>query len=148
MKTVLAIWHSGSKGKSGTLREFANLLLTTYPSFGSIFPNPATIPPDGDFRLVVKINGIIIGIESKGDPNTNLRERLVDLSDNFHCDIILCSTRTRGDTVNAVEHLHSSKGFQLIWTSTYQIVDESSQLPLNQLKARHLLELLNELSLL
>lgn len=146
MKTILAIWHVADKGKTATLREFANLLLVTYPTFISVVPIPAVISTIGDFRLIVEINGKIIGVESQGDPNTNLRGRLLDLADNFHCDIILCSTRTRGDTIHAVDNLWQTRGFQTIWTSTYQMSTNHNLV--NQAKARHLLDLLQILGLI
>jgi hypothetical protein len=146
MKTILAIWHIANQGKTATLREFANLLIATYPNYRPIVPIPIHIPTTGDFRLIVEINGKIIGIESQGDPNTNLGRRLLDLADNFHCDIILCSTRTKGDTIDAVDHLFYNRGFQTIWTSTYQVAT-NHQLA-NQTKARHLLDLLQTLSLI
>jgi hypothetical protein len=55
MKAALAIWHKGDNGKTETLREFANLLLKTYPSLTPIFPTTAIVPTTGDFRLVVQI---------------------------------------------------------------------------------------------
>ncbi|MEG4904787.1 hypothetical protein [Microcoleus sp. F10-A1] len=146
MRTILALWHVADKGKTATLREFANLLLSTYPAFIPIVPVPANIPITGDFRLVVEINGVIIAVESQGDPNTNLRGRLIDLADNFHCDIILCSTRTKGDTIDAVDNLWQTRGFQTIWTSTYQMATNHQLV--NRAKARHLLDLLQSLSLI
>jgi hypothetical protein len=148
MKTILSIWHTADKGKSETLREFGNLLLCTYPSFRPIFPAIASVPLTGDFRLVVEIKGKIIGVESQGDPNTDLENRLIDLADNFKCEIILCSSRTRGDTVLAVDHLAATRGFQTIWTSTYQIANRIQHTLANQLKAKHILDLLQSLGLL
>jgi hypothetical protein len=148
MKTILSIWHTADKGKSETLREFGNLLLRTYPSFRPIFPVVASVPLTGDFRLVVEIKGKIIGVESQGDPNTSLENRLIDLADNFKCDIILCSSRTRGDTVLAVDNLVATRGFQTIWTSTYQIANRTQHTLVNQLKAKHILDLLQSLGLL
>jgi hypothetical protein len=148
MKTILSIWHIGDMGKTETLREFAKLLLTAYPSLRPIIPIPATIPAAGDFRLVVEINGKIIGVESQGDPNTKLQDRLLDLADNFKCEIILCSSRTRGDTIAAVDNLYHTRGFQTIWTSTYQIENKANHHLVNQLKAKQILELLNTLGLL
>ncbi|HET9506104.1 MAG TPA: hypothetical protein VFO93_21370 [Hymenobacter sp.] len=146
MKTIVAISGAASKGKSSTLREFANVLLTAYPSYKPLYPVPASVPANGDFRLIIEVNGKIIGIESKGDPNTGLRGRLEDLAVNHHCDIIFCSTRTKGDTVDAVNSISYHKYFQRIWTSTYQIA--SSQNLANQAKARHLLDLLQSLGLI
>jgi len=123
-------------------------LRSSYPTFRPIFPIPTIIPTTGDFRLVVEIKGKIIGIESQGDPNTKLKERLIELADTFHCEIILCSSRTKGSTVTAVDNLYSKKGFQTIWTSTYQIADSTSHNFVNQLNAKHLLDLLQELRLI
>lgn len=149
MKTVLAIWNSGNKGKTETLREFAVLLLAAYPNYKEILPVSSKISATGDFRLVVEINGKIIGVESQGDPKTNLKSKLIDLADNFKCDIILCSTRTRGETVQAVyESLLNSRGFKAIWTSTYQVENTLDYKTVNQLKAKHLLELLQALLLI
>ena len=145
MKTVLSIWHTSDKGKTETLREFANLLLTTYSSFTPIFPTTAIVPTTGDFRLVVQINGKIIGVESQGDPNTNLQNRLLDLADNFKCEVIVCSSRTRGDTVAAVDNLHYSRGFDAIWTSTYKIAGRPQQIIANNMKAKHILDILQTL---
>jgi hypothetical protein len=146
MKTIVAIWGASNKGKTSTLREFAIALLAAYPTYKPLFPIPVAISAKGDFRLVVEVNGKIIGIESKGDPNTGLRARLEDLAVNHHCDIILCSTRTKGDTVDAVDSLSYHKHFQTIWASTYQIA--SNQNLANQAKAKHLLHLLQLLSLI
>ncbi len=148
MKTIIAVWHASNKGKSDTLREFANLLLKTYPKYIPIFPIPTSVSKTKDFRLVVEINGKIIGIESQGDPKTKLKNRLIDLADNFHCEIILCTSRTRGETIKAVDNLYNTRRFKTIWTSTYQIADKSNHKLVNRLKAKHLLDLLQELAII
>lgn len=147
-KTVLAIWHSADKGKTETLREFTKLLLTTYPTYKPIFPIQVNIPIAGDFRVVIEIKGKIIGIESQGDPSTNLQARLIELVDTFHCEVILCSSRTKGDTVYAVNNLYTKRGFQIIWDSTYQVADQTLHSTMNYLKAKHLLDLIQRLSLI
>lgn len=90
MKTALSIWNSGNKGKTETLREFANLLLATYPTFTPISPVVAIVPVTGDFRLVVQINGKIIGIESQGDP---VRKPTVQKSRYFYSCNLVCKTK-------------------------------------------------------
>lgn len=144
-KTILAIWNTGGKGKTETVREFAKLLLLTYNNYAEIFPIPASIPSKGDFRLVVNINGRIVGIESMGDPKTNLEKRLLNLSDNYKCDLIICTCRTRGETVWAVDNVANSRGYETIWSSTYQVVGKNQKQISNNLKAKHLLELLSRL---
>lgn len=148
MRTIIAIWHSADMGKTETIRAFANLLITTFPDFEPIQPIPARIPTTGDFTLVVRIQGVVIGITSQGDPGTGLEGRLRNLSDNHGCDIILCSTRTRGETTTAVDRVARTGNYQTIWTSTYQIAGEANQRTVNDLKARHLLDLIWTLGLL
>ena len=144
MKTIVAIFQTADKGKTETLRAFANLLLEKYPSFTPIYPELATVPPNEDFRLIIKVKDRVIGIESQGDPNKALEERLFELEKDFNCDLILCATRSKGATIAAVEELAHQKSFDTIWTSTYQVSEEFHNLA-NHLKARHLLELLEEL---
>lgn len=96
---------------------------------------------------MIEINGQTIGIESQGDPGTGLQKRLLQLVNQWRCDVILCTCRTKGETVHAVEHL-ASQGFRIIWTSTYQVRDTSRETEANQLKARHMLDFLREFKVL
>jgi hypothetical protein len=146
IKTILAIWNSADKGKTETLREIARLLLQKYPNQVPIFPVPSAIPQTGDFRLVVNLNGRIVAIESQGDPNTDLKNRLLDLADNFGAEVILCSTRTSGGTIEAVENLRLTRAFEIIWSSTYQ-ADHNHAL-LNITKAAHIVDLLCTLNII
>lgn len=148
MKSVIAVWNAGGKGKSNTLRELARLLLTEYPNCRPIYPDPAVIPAKGDFRLLIEINKKIIAIETKGDPGTNLEERLIDLAEIHHCDLIFCTCRTSGETKLAVKHLSAKCGHEIIWTSTYQVADGDKHKLINTLKAKHLLDLVKKLGLL
>lgn len=145
-KTILALWHVANRGKTETLREVANLLLQTYPNHVAVFPIPLAVPPTGDFRMVVRISGRVVAVESQGDPGTDLNGRLLDLVNNFGAEVIFCSTRTKADTVAAVENLRITQGFEAIWTSTYQ-TDRNHNF-VNRLKAQHIIELVRGLSIL
>lgn len=145
-KTIIAVWNKAGTGKTSTIRELANLVLRVNPKPTAIFPSPSTVPNSGDFRLIVKVNSLIVAFESKGDPNTDLENRLLDLTDNHNADVIFCTTRTSGATVKAVENIRINRGFETIWTSTYQI-DHNQQLA-NSLKAEHILDLCQKLSVL
>jgi len=149
-KTILALWHAADKGKTETLRAFAIFLLQQYPQHQAVVPVPAVVPQSGDFRLVVRIKNKVVAVESQGDPNTDLQDRLEELVNQYEADIILCSTRTKGDTVDAVEHLCSTYGYDSIWTSTYQAEDNQSHShrTLNDTKGKHLLDLLQTLQLI
>lgn len=153
-KTIIALWHKSNKGKTETLRALGNLLLDKYPGHRAMHPDPANVPVESDFRLVVQISGIVVAIESKGDPNTNLEGRLRELTTIYKADIIFCSTRTKRDTVYAVDNV-AGQVYQKIWTSTYDFVPApdppntpaeiaaaaSAYALLNRQKAKHLLDL-------
>jgi alkyl hydroperoxide reductase subunit AhpC len=53
------------------------------------------------------IKNLLIGIESQGDPNSRLGGSLNDFEKNG-CDIIFCTARTRGMTVQWINS-HSKK---------------------------------------
>lgn len=147
MKTILSVWNTAGKGKSQTIRELARLLLASYPAYVSIDPITISIPPDRDFLIVVEVDGIRVGIASQGDPGTGLERKLRKLADEFNCDIIVCATRTRGESVKIVDRVANDYDYNTIWISTYQ-VGKRHQPMANQLKARHLLDLLQNLELL
>lgn len=143
---VLAVRHAANKGKTETLREVANHLLQQYPNCIPIVPIPSAVPQTGDFRLVVGINGRRVAVESRGDPHTGLHDRLLDLSVNHGADVIICTARTKGDTVEAVEYLRATKGYEVIWTSTYQMDHQHNVA--NRTKAVHVVDLLSILGIL
>lgn len=145
-KTILAIFNPGGKGKSTTILNLANLLMATYPSYKVIFCSQNISTLTIDFRLILEINGKTIALESQGDPKTDLEKRLNDIEIKYQPDLLICSTRTRGETVHAVDNIASKFHYQTIWTSTYQIAH--SHTLVNNLKAKHLLDLLVSLSII
>ncbi|SDT37262.1 hypothetical protein SAMN05216490_3252 [Mucilaginibacter mallensis] len=145
MKTIVAIWNKAGKGKTDTIKEFTKLLLESFPSELPI--NTKTIKSKGDFCMIVEINGKKIGIESKGDPGTGLYERLSNLI-SHNCDLIICSTRTSGETANSVIDLGKTNHYQIIWSSTYEIEDTTQHSKMNYLKGKHLLDLILSLNIL
>lgn len=65
-----------------------------------------------DISLIVKINGVKIGIESQGDPGSRIFESL-KLFQERNCRIIVCATRSRGKTTQAVSNL--AKKYRITW---------------------------------
>jgi len=145
MNTIISIWNSGSKGKSTTILNLANLLLSILPN-RVIYCSKNIHALTTDFRLIIEINHKTIALESQGDPKTNLEKRLDDIVTKYKPDLIICSTRTRGETVHAVENIANKYFFDIIWTSTYQIT--YSHNIANIAKADHLLDLIKKLGLI
>lgn len=145
MKTILTVWHTSGKGKTSTIREFADLLNITFPNRKIIIQEPSPFNPTGDIRYIIEINGKTIAIESQGDPSSGLKRRLDEIN-SFNPDIIICASRTRGSTVSDIDSFAATNSFQQIWTSTYQTDTNHQQV--NKLKAQHMLELLQNQNLL
>jgi hypothetical protein len=139
-KTIVALWHYPEKGKTETLRQLAKLLTEKYPGSPILSKcDPSFLPESGDFRQVAKIRGKKVAIESQGDPKTNLQWRLSELAETIGAELIFCCTRPSGETVDAVVSVAATFGFELVWTSTYQVDTDVHQA--NRLKAEHLWEM-------
>lgn len=145
-KIIIALSAEANKGKTKTLRELYSLLIN-YPNSKIIidtYPKNKT-----DFRLVIEINNVRVAIESKGDPNTNLKNRLKELSTQYNCDLIFCACRSKGLTVANVNDMSKKHYFyEIIFTSTYKTSNQNLHLKMNQIKAKHLLDLAQSLGII
>lgn len=139
-KNIVAIWGQAQQGKSDTVKRIAQLILDNYPTAST---TPITINFSADIKVIIVIGKIKIGIESQGDPNSRLLESLKEFSKS-NCDLIVCSTRTSGSTVNAVSALNSSDNYEIIWATNYRSY-EKPQTTLNDLSARQIFELIQNL---
>lgn len=138
-KTIFANWGHAGQGKSDTVKRIAQEILATYPTATT---SPATISYTGDIQVIITIGKITIGIESQGDPNSRLFESL-KLFTSTNCDIIICSTRTSGRTVDTVSALHSSHGYEIVWVTNHRSY-EKSQPTLNDIAAKHIFTLVQQ----
>lgn len=142
LNTILAIWHSSNRGKSQTIKSFAQFLLqNTNLNPTILLDDPNLNHPTNDFMIVVTLNtGSIVGITSQGDPQSGLQSRLADLATIHNCNVLICSTRIRGTTVREVENIANTHNYDIIWTSTYQTGFNHGLI--NQIKGEHMLDLL------
>ena len=62
--------------------------------------------------MVLTIEGVLIVILSQGDPGTALADRF-DACVTLNAQVIVCATRTRGETVNAVKQLGGE--YEVLW---------------------------------
>lgn len=146
MNTILAIWNAGGKGKSTTILELANLMIAQFPKYKQIYSSKNISNLSVDFTLIIEINGKIIALLSQGDPGTKLEKRLEDIANQYSPNLIICSCRTRGETVQAINKIASRHLFDKIWTSTYETTHSH---PLaNQLKGEHLLDFIIKMGLI
>lgn len=141
-KTVIATWGVSNTGKSDTLVKVFDLIQQNYPNAIYNIKYPSHTGNINAVIDIINIHGISVkvGIESQGDPNS----RIFTSIDEFvaiNCDIILCATRTRGDTVCKVSLL-TQNGYREIWITNYLLY--SNWQNINQLAAQHHFELFVE----
>ncbi len=98
------------QGKSSSVREVYNVLSKKYTRKVQVLRD------DGDILGIVDVNGVLVGVESQGDPNSRMLETLNELVDNG-CKIIVCASRTTGSTCNEVERITNLLDADLIWTT-------------------------------
>ncbi len=134
MRTILTVWYKAGKGKSSTIREFAFALINTFPIHQIIYSDTNPFNPTGDFRLIIKINGKIIAIESKGNTSSGLKERLDEISKKYNPDVIVCASRTSLQTVTHIDSFAAKNNYQQIWASTSLMDNHDDQV--NKLKAK------------
>jgi len=100
MGNIYALQGRGNCGKTETINHVFQILVNKYKipqaQIHNFFPNM------NDIKIIMSgVNGMKIGIESQGDPNSRLEQSLKDFV-NAGCDIIFCACRTRGMTVQWV----------------------------------------------
>ena len=107
MKKLIAVRGVAERGKSSSIKMVYQMLKTAYPraEIRELFVGV-------DITVVITVNGVKVGIESQGDPNSRLKESL-NLFVKIGCEVIICATRTRGMTVNWVEE--KQPPYDIIW---------------------------------
>ncbi len=144
-KTIIAVLGTERKGKTGTLKEFVNVLKHVYPEHNQVFPSPGEEFLSDDFTRVLEVKGQRIGIETADMPGPDIESRLLQLADEHACSIILCASRTKGEASLAIDSLVRNRDFEVIRTSTYQVDAGIPTVLVNVLKGKHILELLQML---
>ena len=115
VKRLIALRGVANVGKSTTIQKVHQLLLAKYPTgeckYGA--------KPGKDVKVVIKIKGVRIGIESQGDPPGGRLEESLKWFWRKRCKVIVCATRTRGKTVEVVERL--ADGYELLWLDQVKV---------------------------
>lgn len=101
MPHLFALQGPGSCGKSDSLIRLFQALQTKYPLATTQTLHNGT----KDISVIMRgVNGLVIGIESQGDPNSRLQQSLPAFVA-ATCNIIFCACRTSGMTVGWVNAL-------------------------------------------
>lgn len=145
-KTIICNRGTSDKGKSASVKRTRQLILDTFPD-----ATERIFVSNGDVKTIITIGELFIGIESEGDPNSRLtRERLVDFVP--ECQIILCTSRTKGEPFEVVREVARTNNYRLLWVTNHRNnnqsrSDENKQLnrELNQQSAESFLQLIQSI---
>ena len=132
-KKVLALKGKANVGKSETIKNVFEQLKSKYKSATTKYEKISST----DVRVILTINGKKIGIESQGDIGDILRKSF-SLFTNEKCIIIICATRSRGKTVEAVKELKPD--YHVLWHEQAVKYTAVEQQPSNLAMTKKLVE--------
>ena len=115
MKKLICVWGSSKYGKTSSIIEFDNILNKHYSN--NIVSIHSNRTDSKDILRIYKIGKVTVGIESQGDPNSRQKSSLSLFGKN-NCDIIICASRSRGNTVANVDSFFKRNGYDCFWIST------------------------------
>lgn len=142
-KSIIAIYGRQNEGKSEIIKRVCQLLIANH---SDAIPSSQIVDYNTDVLLTIQIGTIKIGIESQGDPGTrmlNEGESIEQLAKTV-CDIIICVSRSRGETVNRIDEVANKYGYETIWKSSYYSPHHNHR-RINHLAAKEVFELVNHL---
>ena len=143
-KRIYALSNGASQGKTTTVKRIADELHRLFPT-APITPGLTSLS-EHEILITLTIKGVKIGITSQGDPGTGLYRRLEQLADSEKCDLLICTTRSRGETVRAILDIEKAFGFETVWFSNYQSENPLNHLYLNQKSALQVVELIRDMN--
>jgi len=122
-KTVFANSNVGGRGKSTVIKLIYENIIQKYNNSNVLKNfielenidknNMSIISKKDDIRAIFEIDKVKIGIESQGDPKSQLPAS-IDMFIENQCDIIIVACRSSGETKQKVLSTESS-GYRVIW---------------------------------
>jgi len=120
-KKIIALKGAPRVGKSETVKKAYALLKAKYPNAKIEFEKILTT----DITVILKIKNVKIGIESQGDPNGHLVTGSLTRFVKESCQVIICATRTRGQTVEAVEEVQQKHQYDVVWLKQVRLEESA-----------------------
>ncbi|ARV19175.1 hypothetical protein AEP_02248 [Curvibacter sp. AEP1-3] len=99
MKKIFTVSGRSNLGKSQTIKAVYEQLFKVFPDLKVIRDIRET---EIEIRAVISVNGHRIGVESRGD-NRKIVDESLSIFAEAKCQFILCATRSRGGTTDAVQ---------------------------------------------
>jgi hypothetical protein len=142
-KTIIGVYGGVKEGKSSTIKMVCKKLLSDFPN---AITDDKNINYNADINLIIKLGKIWIGIESQGDPNSRMiTEDTIKKLAFEECQIIICATRTSGETVKKVDSIANKFDYSTIWKSSYFTSDSNNFETLNRMAAEEIIGLIKSL---
>ncbi len=150
-KTIIALYGCADIGKSSTIKEVHRQLLFSHRN-----AQPVDLIDGnfyyGDILTAIALGGVKIGFESQGDPNgrtvteDSLRELGGEVSEGrlTGCDIVVCASRTSGQTMDKVRELAAEYDYRIIWLTSMQGPEQDHKV-LNKKQAENIVSLIREI---
>lgn len=143
MSAIILVSNSAKKGKSSTLVELVEVFKTKYEDLEILYSNKHK--NSIDFTIIIKVKGSIVAFETQDSHNAQLENRIETIIQNYNPEIIFCTSKTKGETHQAVYRIADKYSYNCIKTSTYQVKDNFELA--NKIMAKHLFYLLIQLEL-
>lgn len=133
MKTIICLRGKSEIGKTSSIRAIWKRL--------NIENQPPLHQSADDICAVVPFCNQTIGIASQGDPGSEQKKWLEELV-TLGCEIIVCASRTNGNTVGAVETAAKRGEYVTIWFSPFYSTDFDNTNILNDCTAEAVIGLI------
>lgn len=135
--TIIAVFGVSDQGKTESIRALLRRLMLNNPNEPiSVDQSPINLEVNTpDIFVTIQVGDSLVGITSQGDPKTGLKSRLWKLV-KLNCAVIICSTRTKGNTVWDVEDVEKKSDYNAIWVSNFKGGEIYDQNALNVLSGQ------------
>ena len=140
MKTIICLSGKSNIGKTETIYN-------VWKKLNQPFAAPMKTANSGK-EILAKLmyNNHSIGIETFGDPNSKQSEWIKILIKE-ECEIIVCASRSYGETVEIVENYARKNGYAIVWASplfTKTAIKKIDHTILKELTADMIIELIKK----
>ena len=141
MKKIIVLTGTANVGKSATLRRVEALLKERFPRLREIAVLRRTRI---EIRVVVEIDEVRVGIDSRGDRAEHVEQALEALR-REHCSIIVCASHTKGGTIEQVMQFANDHCYDVIPVSKTAATTEALQARADDLCAQDIVTRIEQL---
>lgn len=145
MKKLIAVWGVANAGKSASIKMAYEMIKATYPL--ADIDMLSSWEESVDISRIITIGNAKIGLESQGDPGTEMRllKRSLPRFAQVGCQLIICPTRTRGATVDGVKTFARRHDYKVSWHRKERIFSPDERRDSNQATAEEIMKAVRNL---